>query len=150
MKSYQIISVFLMIILFVCAAFLDYGFNRFEDIFASQFQFTPLYMYKCIASLLWAVMVLGFAWYVLIANPRSHSVAITCLLVGGLVLFLTSFIFVLSYLPAQLAQLTQSVRVQLMSIFVSHLSLTIHTAAMITVIGAARLLPDSVHKVTRE
>lgn len=149
MKNNRIISIFLMIILFVCAALLDYGYNRFEDIFASQPQFTPLYVYKFFASLLWAAMMLGVTWYVLVVNPRNQSVALTYLLVGVLVLFLASFSFALSYLLAPLAQLTQGIRMQLMEIFISRLSLTIHTAAMIVVIGAAGLLPDRLLRPAR-
>jgi len=142
MKNNRLMSIFLMVVLFVCAASLDYGYNRFADILASQLQFTPLHMYKFIASILWAAMILGVAWYVLIVNPRSQSVALTYLIVGVLVLFFASFPFVLSYLPVYLAQLTQSIRMQLTGIFISHLSLTVHSAAIIAATGVAGLLPD--------
>ena len=148
MKNNRIFSIFLMVILFVCSALLDYGYNKFEDTFASQFQFVPLYWYRFIASLLWAAMVMGITWYVFSMNPRSQSVALTYLLVGALSLISLIFILELNFLLGPLAAPTQGIRMRLADISYSHLSLTVHTAAIIAVIGAARLLPDRLLRST--
>jgi len=149
MKNNRIVSILLMIILFVSVASLDYNYNRFEAIFASQFQFAPLYWYRFVASLLWAAMGLGVAWYVLVANPRNYGVAFTYLLVGVLSLFSLIFVLELSYLLGPLVPPTQGIRMRLADISYSHLSLTIHTAAMIAVIGIAGLLPDRWLRLTK-
>lgn len=132
-----------MLILIICAASLDYGYNKLQAASYPQFQFAPAFWYEGLASIILAVALLGTAWFVLYISPRSYFIASTYLLVGLLALLSVTF-FGYSQFLSPLTRPIPILYAWVTEIVSSPLSLTAHVAAMIFVIGAARLLPERV------